>query len=273
MASSKKSISLALASEKKEEGEKEEEQKRDFFEQILEDVEDQAITYYASEEHTSLSLEARRDCREKVEKSLQTLLKISKDLEEEEKEEASSSYSAANIKKTVRLTRHNELRNELQELYNGEANNYDPTAGGSLFPPHGMCPTDSMLKIVESFHAQITTCERLIQQLEDELKRNNPYVPTSPHPMIVLQSGETPELEGLGRRRMLTHQEKRNEIIHKIANAIADKRIAQEGLDFWQTSVRPATQEYMQKINDMFIEKNKLRHQLLVENGIAIPSW
>jgi hypothetical protein len=233
------------------------EQKRE-FEQVLEEVEGQAVTY--ASEYTGLSLEGHRECREKVAKTLKTLQKISKDLEEEESTDI----------KTARLTRHNELKNELQRLYNEEAVSYDPTAGGNLFPPHGMCPANTALKIVDSFHSQITAAEKGIAQLEDEPKKN-PYVPSSLHNMIVLQPGETSRLHGQD-MRTLSRPEKRNEIIRKISNAMADKRIAQEGLKFWET-VRPATTEYMQKIKDMFIEKNKLRHQLLAENGIAVPSW
>ncbi len=52
------------------------------FEQVLAEVEGQAVGY--TSEYTGLSPEGRRECREKVAKTLKTLQKISKDLEEEE---------------------------------------------------------------------------------------------------------------------------------------------------------------------------------------------
>jgi hypothetical protein len=237
--------------------------KRD-FEQVLELVEGQASSY--ASEYPGLSLEARRECREKVEKTLKTLQKISKDLQEDGEETVVDN-------KTASLARHSELRNELQHLYNGQAVSYDPTAshGGCLYPPHGMCFAESVLKMADLFHSQIAAVEKGIAQMEDELKKN-PYVPSSPHPMIVLQSGETARgFNGLD-RRAVSHPDKRNEIIRRIGNAMADKLSAQDGLKFWST-VRPASAEYMQKINGMFIEKNQLRHKLLEEDGIVVPAW
>ena len=51
---------------------------------------------------------------------------------------------------------------------------------------------------------------------------------------------------------------------------MADKLIAQDGLDFWNT-VKPASTEYMKEIHKIFIEKAKLNQQILVKYGIALP--
>jgi hypothetical protein len=170
---------------------------------------------------------------------------------------------------TKAIERYTHLKKELHLLYNGRASEYDPTAGGYLFPPHGMCPADCVLKMVDSFQSQVTVAEQAIAKFEEELKKH-PYISPSPHPMIILQS---PPIAASNDRRMACHAgEERNNIIRKITGSMGDKLIAQDGLDFWK-KVKPASEQYMKEINGMFIEKAKLRQQILVKYGMALPSW
>ena len=159
-----------------------------------------------------------------------------------------------------------QLRDELQLLYSGTAAQYDPTSGGYLFPPHGMCPADAVLKMVTSFHYQLAAAERTIADLEQEL-RQYPYVPISLHPMIILQPNAAPS-SSIQRRV----PDARTDIIRKIGNATADRRMAQEGLDFWK-SVRAASDEYMEELKGKFTEKAELRRRILARQGIALPAW
>ncbi len=170
---------------------------------------------------------------------------------------------------TASLERYTKLRNELQRLYNNTAEKYDPTSGGYFFAPHGMCQTEIVFKMVDSFHAQVTSAEQTMANLEEELKKF-PYIPTSPHPMIILQSNLPSVTHTSNGNRLGMVQ--RNEIIRKITNSMADKLIAQDGLEFWK-SVRIASHEYMEEIKGMFMEKAELRQRILVHYGIALPSW
>jgi hypothetical protein len=85
----------------------------------------------------------------------------------------------------LKLQRHNALQDNLQKLCNGNAHEYDPFNGGHLSPPHGMYQCKSVLAYINIFHNQIKTAEQTILKLEEKLGEI-PFIPQSPHPMIVL---------------------------------------------------------------------------------------
>lgn len=187
--------------------------------------------------------------------------------EHPKEDSAAAMLARQSAQKKEALERYSTLKKELQQLFHGQASAHDPTAGGYFFAPHGMCPAEIVLKMVDSLHNQVAASDKTIATLEDELKRY-PYIAGSLHPMIVVQSNVAVS----GTRAVDKHIEARNGIIRKIANSMADRRIAQEALDFWRT-VPIATEEYMEEIKQKFMEKAELQRQLLAIYGIAEPSW
>lgn len=170
---------------------------------------------------------------------------------------------------TAAIERYMHLKTELQILYNGRASEYDPTAGGYLFPPHGMCQAEIVLKMVDLFHNHVIACEQAMERFEEELEEH-PYIPQSPHPMIVLKTTPSLPSASVDIRRDLAAQEARKNIIRKITNTMADKLMAQDGLIFWKT-VKPASNEYMKELSEMFTEKSELRQEILVKYGMTLP--
>lgn len=166
------------------------------------------------------------------------------------------------------LARYEQLKSELQKLYGGRAQEYDPTAGGHMFPPHGMCMSEVTLRMIDSMQEQIKKIEKEMERLEQELKKH-PYQPVSPHPMIILQPGKPMDIN---QRHMATSIETRNQLIRDIAKQEGERRILQEGIDFW-SNVRPASAEYMQHVQRMFVEKNQLRSRLWEMHGLHPSAW
>ena len=176
------------------------------------------------------------------------------------------------------IVRYESLKSDLQKLYGGKAQEYDPTAGGHMFPPHGMCMSDITLKAIDNFQDQITKTEKEIARLEQELGKN-PYTPISPHPMIVLKPNNSQHSDLVcsvtsGSFNQLTKRsiETRNQLVRDIAKQEGERRILQEGIDFWIT-VKPASAEYMQKVQCMFFEKNQLRARLWEVHGLRPSAW
>jgi hypothetical protein len=155
------------------------------------------------------------------------------------------------------LARYEKLKTDLQKLYGGRAQQYDPTAGGYLFPPHGLCASDTTLKMMDIMQDQITKIEQEISRLEQELEKH-PYIPVSPHPMIILQPGNPLNND---RSQALRNIETRNQLLREIAKQEGERRILQEGVAFWST-VKPASAEYMQQVQRLFVEKDQLRTRL-----------
>ena len=166
------------------------------------------------------------------------------------------------------LARYEKLKSDLQKLYGGRAQEYDPTAGGHMFPPHGTCMSELTLRMMDTMQEQITKIEKDIVRLEQQLKMH-PYTPVSPHPMIVLQPGN-PLNNDLGQASRNT--ETRNQLLREIAKQEGERRILQEGVDFWGT-VKPASVEYMQQVRSMFVEKNQLRAKLWENHGLRPSAW
>lgn len=164
------------------------------------------------------------------------------------------------------LARYEQLKAELQKLYGGRAHEYDPTAGGHLFPPHGMCAADMTLKMIDMSQDKITKVETEIARLEQELDKH-PYMPISPHPMIVLQPG-SPNICCPASRRM----EKRQNIFRELAKQAGEHRILQEDVNFW-SQVKLASVDYMQQVQRMFVEKTELRARLWATHGVRTVPW
>lgn len=141
-------------------------QKRAFIE---EDIEKQASEY------DSMSGERKVAFLNCIKEKITSLEKLSERLK-----------GKGTDKKTERLARHTQLKDELQGMYGGRAQQYDPTAGGSLYPPPGMCNAKSMLQVVDGLHAQIRKVDDEIKSLNKKLAQY-PYIASSPHPMIILQ--------------------------------------------------------------------------------------
>ena len=168
----------------------------------------------------------------------------------------------------IHLARYEKLRSDLQKLYDGRAQEYDPTAGGHLFPPHGMCASDTTLKMIDAMQDQTAKIEQEIARLEQELEKH-PYIPVSPHPMIVLQPGNPLNNE---RSQALRNIETRNQLLRAIAKHEGERRILQEGVAFWST-VKPASAEYMQQVQRLFVEKDQLRTRLWEVHGLRPSAW
>lgn len=166
------------------------------------------------------------------------------------------------------LARYEQLKSELQKLYGGRAQEYDPTAGGHMFPPHGMCMSEVTLKMIDSMQEQTKKIEKDMERLEQELKKH-PYQPVSPHPMIILQPGNPVDIN---RGHMARSIETRNQLIRDIAKQEGERRILQEGIDFWST-VKPASVEYTQHVQRMFVEKKQLRSRLWEMHGLLPSVW
>ncbi len=166
------------------------------------------------------------------------------------------------------VTRFETLKSDLQKLYGGRAQEYDPTARNTLYPPHGMCHVDIILKSVDQLHDKIKDIDKEIARLEQELKKH-PYTPNSPHPMIVLQPGNPQNNDSHQTSRSI---ETRNQLVRDIAKQEGVRRILKEDMDFWST-VKPASIEYMQQIQCMFVEKNQLRKKLLEVYGLRPSAW
>jgi hypothetical protein len=166
------------------------------------------------------------------------------------------------------LARYEKLKFDLQKLYGGRAQEYDPTTGGYMFPPHGMCASDTTLKMIDAIQGLITKSEKDIARFEHELKKH-PYTPMSPHPMIILQPGN-PQNHDQAQKSMSL--DTRNQLIRDIAKQEGERRILQEGLDFWRT-VKPANAEYMQQIQRMFVEKKQLREKLWEVHNLHPAAW
>lgn len=168
------------------------------------------------------------------------------------------------------LARYEKLKSDLQKLYGGRAQEYDPTAGGLMFPPHGTCMSELTLKMMDTMQEQITKSEKEVVRLEQVLKMH-PYTPVSPHPMIVLRPGISKALsEDLGQASR--NAETRNQLLRDIAKQEGERRILQEGVDFWST-VKPASVEYMQQVRNMFVDKNQLRAKLWENHGLRPSAW
>jgi hypothetical protein len=176
------------------------------------------------------------------------------------------------------IVRYETLKSDLQKLYGGRAQEYDPTAGGHMFPPHGMCMSEITLKTIDNFQDQITKIEKEIARLEQELGKNT-YTPISPHPMIVLEHGNSQNTDPIWTsgnfnppNKTSRSIEARNQLVRDIAKQEGERRILQEGIDFWST-VKPASAEYMQKVQRMFFEKNQLRARLWEVHGLRPSAW
>lgn len=164
------------------------------------------------------------------------------------------------------LARYEQLKAELQKLYGGMAHKYDPTAGGYMFPPHGMCAAEMTLKMIDMSQDKITKVETEMARLEQELDKH-PYIPTSPHPMIVLQPG-SPNINNQDSRSM----EKRHNIFRELAKQAGEHRILQEDVNYW-SQVKRASVEYMQQVQRMFVEKTELRARLWGTHGVRTVAW
>jgi hypothetical protein len=167
------------------------------------------------------------------------------------------------------LARYEQLKAELQKLYGGRAHEYDPTAGGHMFPPHGMCAADITLKMIDASQNGITKVETEIARLEKELDKH-PYTPISPHSMIVLQPG-SPNINN-DRSQAARSIEKRPNIFRELAKQAAEHRILQEDINFW-SQVKLASVDYMQQVQRMFVEKTELRARLLQTHGVRTVAW
>jgi uncharacterized coiled-coil protein SlyX len=166
------------------------------------------------------------------------------------------------------LARYEKLKSDLQKLYGGRAQEYDPTSGGYMFPPHGMCASDATLKMIDTMQEQLTTIEKEIARLEQQLKRH-PYIAVSPHPMIILQPGNPLNND---RSQALRNIETRNQLLREIAKQEGERRILQEAVAFWST-VKPASAEYMQQVQRLFVEKDQLRTRLWEVHGLRPSAW
>jgi len=172
------------------------------------------------------------------------------------------------------LARYEQLKAELQKLYGGRAHEYDPTAGGHLFPPHGMCAADMTLKMIDMSQDKITKVETEMAYLEQELGKH-PYTPVSPHPMIVLQPGcsntndFSPGCPATSSRRSI---EKRQKIFRELAKQAGEHRILQEDVNYW-SQVKRASVDYMQQVQRMFVEKTELRARLWATHGVRTEPW
>jgi hypothetical protein len=164
------------------------------------------------------------------------------------------------------LARYEQLKAELQKLYGGRAHEYDPTAGGHMFPPHGMCAAEMTLKMIDMSQDKITKVETEMARLEQDLDKH-PYIPTSPHPMIVLQPG-SPNINNQDSRSM----EKRHNIFRELARQAGEHRILQEDVNYW-SQVKRASVDYMQQVQRMFVEKTELRARLWATHGVRTVAW
>lgn len=167
------------------------------------------------------------------------------------------------------LARYEELKAELQKLYGGRANEYDPTAGGHMFPPHGMCAADMTLKMIDISQDKITKVETEIARLEQELDKH-PYTPITPHPMIVLQPGSLHINNDRG--QAARSMERRQNIFRELAKQEGEHRILQEDINFW-SHVKLASVDYMQQVQRMFVEKTELRARLWGTHGVRAAPW
>lgn len=167
------------------------------------------------------------------------------------------------------LARYEQLKAELQKLYGGRAHEYDPTAGGHLFPPHGMCAADMTLKMIDMSQDKITKIETEMARLEQELDKH-PYTPISPHPMIVLQPG-SPNINN-DCSQASRSIEKRQSIFRELAKQAGEHRILQEDVNFW-SQVKLASVDYMQQVQRMFVEKTELRARLWGTHGVRTVAW
>jgi chaperonin cofactor prefoldin len=167
------------------------------------------------------------------------------------------------------LARYEQLKAELQKLYGGRAHEYDPTAGGHMFPPHGMCGADVTLKMIDAFQSKIKKVEQEIARLEQELGKY-PYTAITPHPMIVLQPG----IPNINNDRFQTARniEIRQQLFRELAKQEGEHRILQEDLNFW-SHVKLASVDYMQQIQRMFVEKDQIRARLWGVHGIRTGPW
>lgn len=168
----------------------------------------------------------------------------------------------------TKLERHEILKQKLQDLYGGEAYKYDPTNGGNMFPPHGMCPVDAFIKIVDSYRSKLHEADRTIARLEADLNTKYPYIPGSPHPMIVLK----PNIP-VNDRRASAENSARIEIYNQVGRAVAEKLQAEEHLAFWTKHVKPVDHVYMAEIQTQFYEKAQLRKDLLCNEGLSVEPW
>jgi len=172
------------------------------------------------------------------------------------------------------LARYEQLKAELQKLYGGRAHEYDPTAGGHLFPPHGMCAADMTLKMIDMSQDKITKVETEMARLEQELVIH-PYTPVSPHPMIVLLHGcsnindFSPGSPATASRRSI---EKRQNIFRELAKQAGEHRILQEDVNYW-SQVKRASVDYMLQVQRMFVEKTELRARLWGTHGVRTVAW
>ena len=167
------------------------------------------------------------------------------------------------------LARYEQLKAELQKLYGGRAHEYDPTAGGHLFPPHGMCAADMTLKMIDMSQDKITKVETEMAYLEQELGKH-PYTPVSPHPMIVLQPG-SPNINN-DRSKTERNIEKRQKIFRELAKQAGEHRILQEDVNYW-SQVKRASVDYMLQVQRMFVEKTELRARLWATHGVRTAPW
>ena len=132
-----------------------------------------------------------------------------------------------------------------------------------------MCASDNTtLKMIDAMQDQTAKIEQEIARLEQELEKH-PYIPVSPHPMIVLQPGNPLNNE---RSQALRNIETRNQLLRAIAKHEGERRILQEGVAFWST-VKPASAEYMQQVQRLFVEKDQLRTRLWEVHGLRPSAW
>ena len=164
---------------------------------------------------------------------------------------------------------HDDLKCELQALYNGSADQYDPTNkansvpdnGRLVWPPPGMVFSEMYMQLIDQHSAQVRMHKSQIATLEFELGRH-PLVIHSPHPMLRLPNAVSTR-----------SPEKRGQLIREIALAEANLRMAQETLDYWTNKVQAASPLFLKNIFDAFQQKQALREILLTKYQTLVPAW
>ena len=163
------------------------------------------------------------------------------------------------------LARHEELKQHLIELYGENPIIFDPCNGGTLLPPHGMCETAMLLRIVDSIDQRLRAAKADIKRIKQALWKEYPYVPRPLNPNMRLSKTRTFKE---GQERM------RSDLYRELGKAISESMQAKEELDFWRRNVQPVTWSYLKEIQGMFQEKHDLRMALLSEHGLfAVSAW
>ena len=165
------------------------------------------------------------------------------------------------------------IKAQLQALYGGRAKEYENSkrADGQLFPPHGMCNSDSLFKLIQSTMADIKEEENNIQRLEDKLLAHGSVVLPLVHPMIVMQPSISSKVpSGFSGMRGEENRD-RGCILLDIAKAHAKKRMAEDMLTAYK-AVTPVSDQYMVNLKALFEEKRNLG-LLLFERGILLSEW